>query len=342
MTKQRNLTVDTAKALGITLVVIGHNHIVTRDLKSVHDWIYSFHMPLFMLLSGIFFSPAPLSYKSIQHKAESLLKPYFAASMVSAAITALRQPDLSAAMTAFGKVMFGSVVASPGTIEWVPLWFLPHLFVVQITATVIYSITRNAVAIAAVALAGTVFGQVFFADKGLPWGIDLTAVSCGFFILGHLVFPKVKQTLSHAHRCALLGMALGVAWAIAFMLLTPKVDLHLRIYSGLSAFIVAALGSAFTICSCAAIQQAGDLARLASSLGRYSLYILIFHGGIQGKVTGSLASRIDSSWIPACAGISSSIIACVLIGKLIERTAFLRVFFLPMDGKRTAKPPLLG
>lgn len=40
--------VDIAKGLGIFLVVLGH----TYRKNPVQNWIYSFHMPLFFILSG--------------------------------------------------------------------------------------------------------------------------------------------------------------------------------------------------------------------------------------------------------------------------------------------------
>src|SRR5690242_7280811 len=62
MAEKRFGWIDTAKAIGITLVVVGH---VLRGLISSHvlddvgiihfadRWIYSFHMPLFFFLSGL-------------------------------------------------------------------------------------------------------------------------------------------------------------------------------------------------------------------------------------------------------------------------------------------------
>lgn len=50
--KERLLYVDTLKAFGIILVVMGH---VFHDSDSiVSHFIYAFHMPLFFLLSGVF------------------------------------------------------------------------------------------------------------------------------------------------------------------------------------------------------------------------------------------------------------------------------------------------
>lgn len=42
--------IDNARAIGILLVVLGHSLIPA----SIQTYIYSFHMPLFFFLSGLF------------------------------------------------------------------------------------------------------------------------------------------------------------------------------------------------------------------------------------------------------------------------------------------------
>lgn len=45
--------IDVAKGIGIILMVMGH----TSMPDAINRWIYSFHMPLFFLLSGLLFIP---------------------------------------------------------------------------------------------------------------------------------------------------------------------------------------------------------------------------------------------------------------------------------------------
>lgn len=58
MTEARNLRLDGLKLFLIVLVVVGHCIEPTRYINSVSGWlysvIYSFHMPLFVFLSGYF------------------------------------------------------------------------------------------------------------------------------------------------------------------------------------------------------------------------------------------------------------------------------------------------
>lgn len=51
----RNDNLDVLKGLGILLVVIGHSEYVLRGKGELFNLIYSVHMPLFFLISGVFF-----------------------------------------------------------------------------------------------------------------------------------------------------------------------------------------------------------------------------------------------------------------------------------------------
>src|SRR5687767_3873922 len=83
----RESWIDTAKGWGILLVVLGH---ALRGLQNAQllptsgwshaldAWIYSFHMPLFFLLSGFFMEKAvhkPLD-RALKDRAKTLLWPY--------------------------------------------------------------------------------------------------------------------------------------------------------------------------------------------------------------------------------------------------------------------------
>lgn len=72
---------------GIFLVVLGHSgfeeEIIQMKLSGLHSWIYSFHMPLFFLISGFLFSltnpemKQACTGKFIWKKTKRLMFPYF-------------------------------------------------------------------------------------------------------------------------------------------------------------------------------------------------------------------------------------------------------------------------
>jgi polysaccharide biosynthesis protein PslL len=127
----RNITIDIAKGIGILTVVLCHNWILYHDRGELSRVVFSFHMPLFFFISGLFFKKTNLTYKTILNKADTILKPYFVISLLVLLFTSIAQYKFNIA--AFISVFY----ASGATAIWTPLWFLPHLFIIVITATIV-------------------------------------------------------------------------------------------------------------------------------------------------------------------------------------------------------------
>ena len=76
--KERDRSIDIAKGIGIFLMVMGH----TISNKIALQWIYSFHMPLFFFLSGVFHSQGKNYKEFLEKKVKTLLVPYFFFSII--------------------------------------------------------------------------------------------------------------------------------------------------------------------------------------------------------------------------------------------------------------------
>lgn len=78
MEKNRLEYFDLAKGIGIFLVILGHITYISQPLRI---WIFSFHMPLFFIISGMLIyykrEDSLNSRELIKKKAKSLLIPYF-------------------------------------------------------------------------------------------------------------------------------------------------------------------------------------------------------------------------------------------------------------------------
>lgn len=79
--KQRLIYLDNLKGFAILLVVLGHciqAHDISNSYQFLFRFIYSFHMPLFMMVSGYFGYKASVVFlKDLKKKASRLLVPYF-------------------------------------------------------------------------------------------------------------------------------------------------------------------------------------------------------------------------------------------------------------------------
>ena len=78
----RNKNIDALKGFGIFLVVVGH---ICTEMQGLVHWIYSFHMPLFFMISGFLDEGknGDLRIKDyILKKMNSLLYPYIPFSFI--------------------------------------------------------------------------------------------------------------------------------------------------------------------------------------------------------------------------------------------------------------------
>lgn len=130
MKESRNIVFDAMKALAIWLVVYAHSiqYIGGIDFWNDHVFqaIYSFHMPLFFVISGFYFSSAlKLGWKDfLIKKSTTLLLPCFIWALIYGSIH----------FTSWGA--FGSKLINPQA--W-PFWFLRGLFLVQL---IVYTCSR--------------------------------------------------------------------------------------------------------------------------------------------------------------------------------------------------------
>jgi len=141
--EKRNQWVDYAKGVGIILVVYGH---VARGIfnaripvseaiyKTADGIIYSFHMPLFFFLAGLFFytSFAKRSFFGfLASKVDTVIYPYIVWSILQGSIEVLLGRFTN------GHVSFEDVFS----LIWAPraqFWFLYSLFQVFLIASAVY------------------------------------------------------------------------------------------------------------------------------------------------------------------------------------------------------------
>ncbi|MCM1138939.1 MAG: acyltransferase family protein [Muribaculum sp.] len=98
--RERVVWPDLLKCFAIFLVILGHI-VATYDSRGysapVNKWIYSFHMPLFMMLSGLFFKYSlSKPFKTLlKGKSVQLIVPLFAWSIVGLIIEQLMLTDFN-------------------------------------------------------------------------------------------------------------------------------------------------------------------------------------------------------------------------------------------------------
>lgn len=192
---ERNLNIDALRAFGLLMVVLGHTVGVPSHIRVI---IYSFHMPLFFILSGYLWTDMNIRKFSfsdfIKKKFKSLIIPYFKIGFICLFIWGVIYPLLFCNNYYYGdfasdiaKYVFG-ICYSIGTTEYVPhcspIWFLTSLF----CANMLFFMYRKLGIMMWLLPFIFMIGYFFTISKfPLPWNIGSGFIGSGFIWIGYLI-----------------------------------------------------------------------------------------------------------------------------------------------------------
>ncbi|MCR3757913.1 acyltransferase family protein [Clostridium felsineum] len=126
---ERNRSIDIAKGIGILLVLLGHRSIPDIMVK----FIYSFHIPLFFLISGYLYRDKGEGYfLYVKHKFKTIIVPYIFFWIISLGIQLIAM-NFNILSRVNGKELISEFFyLTPNGFWNGPLWFLVCLFVVYV------------------------------------------------------------------------------------------------------------------------------------------------------------------------------------------------------------------
>lgn len=317
--------IDIARGIGILLVVLAHNDFGYISAFG-YQVIYSFHMPLFFFLSGYFINTSVSFFEFFKKRFHTLLKPFlFTLFIIYFTSVSFEKMAFGTALRRIGKSLYGTGVY----IDWVQLWFLPHLFVVSLYAYILIVIIsrlqnrwlRWGVLIGTLALS-IPFLKTFYPFSvslfgknyelfGLPFSLDLVLLSGFFFILGSEI-RQIANENTFGNYILLIITGIGI-FLLNYFFISP-IDFNTRTYDSLLINTTEAIvGILFVLALSRQIEiHTNWLASLFKYLGRVSLIILIFHVPIQDfwgqKVLASTDNLPLSIWIGFFMGVGGSIL----------------------------------
>ncbi len=342
----RHSIIDIAKGIGIITVVLCHSWLA-RENAELSRIVYSFNMPLFFFISGLFFNPN-LDFKQlIYKKADGLLKPFFVVviSLFFLNLIFAQKFDIP-------KNIFAILYATGNTLSWAPLWFLPHLFLVFVSAWIlnklIFSHLNNLfvkyILLLIILLIGILQIQLIWANPvnpfgivnldlerhnliGLPFSLDLTLVSVSFFLAGHFL---TKQTLNFKFNIYLATIALLSFLGLHYQF-DQTINLSGREYGNTLVCTIQIIAGIYLVFSIAYLcQYVKKLSNLLIYLGASSLFILIFHYEPQRTLTGYLHYYFpENKFLFAVISFVAAIVFSVAIRELTIRSTWLSKLLLP-------------
>ena len=336
MDQERLHYLDAARGFAILLVVLGHIWETDQPLPVL---IYSFHVPLFFVVSGILADYTGRAHRPLKQLALSglrgLIVPYVFFEVVFLAIFGLRNHFDFSSQSAH---VYDGLFLSPLN---VPLWFLPTLFFAELILILLLRLIRSRKAAALICLALYLVPFCPGVKGLLPNALLRLLSSVGFLAAGYFAsgFIRTKNPPSPL----LLFTAIAnctLAW------LNGKTGVYKLTFHNPLLFTVCALtGSLCTIFLLKKLTQEDPLRpapehssrgilRLASALlvlaGRNSLTILGLHIIVLRILQEILGLHTDSivGGLLALAGI------CLMLTPVCW---FLNRFFPFLIGKSTQK-----
>ena len=225
--------VDTMKAIGIVLVVVGHSPGLSALTKNV---IYSFHMPLFFFVSGLLLSEQKM-YMSFRQYLSSLWKglgiPYLFFFLISYLYWLPTHGLAASADKHLGisgwEPILGVVIGNGDALFVnVVLWFFTCLLTTSLIFFVARAYFSAGFLLIALNLLGFVFTLIYDTSwPRLPWGLDNAVVAIAFYSSGHFFrdyHEAIREKTSKAGATVLaLIMLAGVVYIAN---LNGEVDLN--------------------------------------------------------------------------------------------------------------------
>ena len=329
--------VDEARGIGILLVVVGHtlpglwNAGLLRDAgppRLLVDWIYTFHMPLFFLLSGLFAARAAVEpYRAlVAGKLRTIAWPY----LVWSILQTLMQLAL-AGLT--------NRTASPWsllTVAWLPImqfWFLYALFLIFLIVGALQRLGAGPGLVAAFAVG--LYSVPHWGSLG-PWGVAYSVANhMLYFAAGMLVAARLPGWLAQLTPArAGLAMVAGFGATAAAALAGVQ-------HGVVRTPVLALAGSAATLVLAASLARRG-WTRAVAYCGRSSLQIYVGHSMASAAWRIALQRGLGVTALAPhlLGGLAVGVCAPLALSWLCDRTGFRWAFSWPKPRAASVPPPL--
>ena len=262
-------TVLIAKGIGIILVVIGHFTVPSAPMywEEIKDFIYSFHMPLFFLLSGYLFDYEKFEFNSyisvVFKKVKRLFAPFISIALIffvlkyfTGFIVELQHP------VTFDT--FFLIFKDPVKSYMPLLWFIYVLMIVFIVYPLLLCVLRKSfyVFLASILLA-------FFSGY-----IDFQPVQKMMLMLPYFSFGNVMKNINFDHIELKKSVSYFAFFGILFVF-----SYYFRLDNPIYGVIIAIAGSMSIVFISSIIFYYSDslFAKNLELIGYYSMSIYLFH-----------------------------------------------------------------
>lgn len=270
---------DAARGIAILAVILGHSLYVctASGVELLSSLIFSFHMPLFFMVSGYFYSNKK---GGIAKSAKALLIPYVLLSLFSVIVSVIFHPDYDIPSHLL-SILYGN--ASPLRAEQflhnMPVidmvWFLMALFFCRLIYRGLDAFGKKynvpvSLLVLTVFLAGIALNKYIW----LPFNIQPAMGGVLFYHIGYELRQRKIITEPDRSKLVILIIA-AVLWVCAVFF--GKVRMESNLYENFISVIGAVCGAFLVFWAAKYLAKVPFIGRCLKWAGRNSIVIFCFH-----------------------------------------------------------------
>jgi len=284
--------IDLAKGIAILLTIVGHS--VEYGIKGsyVRGMIFSFHMPLFFILSMITYRNAQ-SLEEFKKKTQKafyhLIIPALIVYVLYTCLQCVENIQLITDLSFWKEKLYTFIFASGVSLEYGGmeikplgmLWFFFALFIGRLIFDYIHlKIKDDAIVFVLTCITG-ILGIILGQVQWLPFSMDIAFAIQPFLFWGHVIKKKSIIVTKKPVKKVLLW---AVVWIALYVIITP--DYQVRTYLELACRRYSLFPISY-ICAIAGTMFIGEVSVLCSKLrklfspiiflGKNSLYMFCIH-----------------------------------------------------------------
>lgn len=264
--KERLTYLDVAKGIGILLVVIGHVYAFNRQIvdRFFVIWLYSFHMPLFFIISGmlIAYKDEKDIWKFVKKRIKGILIPYVFFSIFSIIVFAIVN-DFSR------EVFVQNVKATICGVGIDTLWFLPALFFGEVIFFVLRNLLKNKYVICIISAIIYTLGNFMMKDYGLIClFLGRICIAVGFIMIGNYTMNLIRK-----RNMPLYGLIVIAILSVILSKINGLVDLNNLVFNNHILYLINSLIGTYLILEISKLIDIDEI----TYWGRNTLIVMATH-----------------------------------------------------------------
>ncbi|RKI88676.1 hypothetical protein D7V94_19055 [Parablautia intestinalis] len=327
--------IDCSKGITILLVIFGHTiSSGGSQLEQVlRGGIFSFHMPLFFILSCITFKLSTEGSQFVKKTEKACRHLVFTALILYGLRTLVNIVNNFHTIEWKGYIAekinvlvygSGSNVIVSGTVipAFGMMWFFVVLFWGRTLFDYLHLKLKKIKFIVAI-LMSTMIGIVLGCVQWLPLSFDVALVVMPFFWFGDYL-KHANLNRKRAAGCIVSLLIWGITFAMSYFIKNDYMELAGRRYPLFPLCYITAMAGTMFICYFSQYMlMLGGLAKPLVYIGRNSIYLYCVHA--MDYVYGFIWSRTNSNIVNGMIRIVADVFMCVILVRVIKLIPLLRM-----------------